>query len=213
MDGLELLTSVFLDDLARNPTATREENPAGPAPDSDAPPGPGTRPMSPPSTQPAWTASAPPFLGAPAFRARQSLSHQGQDRRCLLVPLSTPAYSSASTPAVRWRATSFAQPYMWASLRKHLPFPHPQPGAAGVSLITTTTTTTTSVASRYRWILIIRMGFGFASDGPIIYRNKAAPAVLTWTTSICVCKRMEMDRISRKSVFMFPSSLHLLGWK
>ena len=70
MDGLELLTSVFLDDLARNPTATREENPAGAAPDSDAPPGPGTRPMSPPSTQPAWTASAPPFLGAPAFRAR-----------------------------------------------------------------------------------------------------------------------------------------------
>ena len=134
MDGLELLTSVFLDDLARNPTATREENPAGPAPDSDAPPGPGTRPMSPPSTQPAWTASAPPFLGAPAFRARQSLSRQGQDRRCLLAPLSTPAYSSASTPAVRWRATSFAQPYMWASLRKHLPFPHPQPGAAGVSL-------------------------------------------------------------------------------
>ena len=128
MDGLELLTSVFLDDLARNPTATREENPAGAAPDSDAPPGPGTRPMSPPSTQPAWTASAPPFLGAPAFRARQSLSRQGQDRRCLLAPLSTPAYSSASTPAVRWRATSFPQPYMWASLRKHLPFPHPQPG-------------------------------------------------------------------------------------
>jgi hypothetical protein len=55
-------------------------------------------------------------------------------RRCLLAPLSTPAYSSASTPAVRWRATSFVQPYMWASLRKHLPFPHPQPGAAGVSL-------------------------------------------------------------------------------
>jgi len=134
MDGLELLTSVFLDDLARNPTATREENPAGAAPGSDAPPGPGTRPMSPPSSQPAWTASAPPFLGAPAFRARQSLSRQGQDRRCLLAPLSTPAYSSASTPAVRWRATSFAQPYMWASLRKHLPFPHPQPGAAGVSL-------------------------------------------------------------------------------
>jgi len=134
MDGLELLTSVFLDDLARNPTATREENPAGAAPDSDAPPGPGTRPMSPPSTQPAWTASAPPFLGAPAFRARQSLSRQGQDRRCLLAPLSTPAYSSASTPAVRWRATSFPQPYMWASLRKHLPSPHPQPGAAGVSL-------------------------------------------------------------------------------
>ena len=96
--------------------------------------GPGTRPMSPPSTQPAWTASAPPFLGAPAFRARQSLSRQGQDRRCLLAPLSTPAYSSASTPAVRWRATSFVQSYMWASLRKHLPFPHPQPGAAGVSL-------------------------------------------------------------------------------
>ena len=136
MDGLELLTSVFLDDLARNPTATREENPAGAAPDSDAPPGPGTRPMSPPSTQPAWTVSAPPFLGAPAFRARQSLSRQGQDRRCLLAPLSTPAYSSASTPAVRWRATSFAQPYMWASLRKHLPFPHPQLGAAGVSLST-----------------------------------------------------------------------------
>ena len=43
MDGLELLTSVFLDDLARNPTATREENPAGPAPDSDAPPGPGDK--------------------------------------------------------------------------------------------------------------------------------------------------------------------------
>ena len=134
MDGLELLTSVFLDDLARNPTATREENPAGAAPDSDAPPGPGTRPMSPPSTQPAWTVSAPPFLGAPAFRARQSLSRQGQDRRCLLAPLSTPAYNSASTPAVRWRATSFVQSYMWASLRKHLPFPHPQPGAAGVSL-------------------------------------------------------------------------------
>ena len=141
MDGLELLTSVFLDDLARNPTATREENPAGAAPDSDAPPGSGTRPMSPPSTQPTWTASAPPFLGAPAFRARQSLSRQGQDRRCLLAPLSTPAYSSASTPAVRWRATSFAQPYMWASLRKHLPFPHP--GAAGVSLYTLKETKTT----------------------------------------------------------------------
>ena len=116
MDGLELLTSVFLDDLTRNPTATREENPAGAAPDSDAPPGPGTRPMSPPSTQPAWTASAPPFLGAPAFRARQSLSRQGQDRRCLLAPLSTPAYSSASTPAVCWRATFFAQPYTWGLL-------------------------------------------------------------------------------------------------
>ena len=37
-------------------------------------------------------------------------------------------------PAFSWRATSFAQPDLWALLRKQPTFPHPQAEAAGNSL-------------------------------------------------------------------------------